>query len=607
MKLVLIGHRGVGKTSLLQRLSTYQTLRGQSTPVYDLDREIELDTGLSIQEIFETRGEIQFREMELKKFQEVTSKSTFIISVGAGFLMKKIKNEDPKFFEQLEIVWVRRPSDANGRIFLDRPRLNAEVQPLEEYHSRYEARTKLFHELCTWIYDLPEGLNALSHNEQLLFFGQINELGGGITVLPEHASNYESFKIRQWRWDADFFELRDDLLNDSQLEKFFVLLAPSQTLISFRKRNPSPLFLQALEEGYRTDWPLEMPSPLSVSAAILSVHTRGPEESVQQVIERLERVAKPHQNLKLAIAIQDFSELETGLQWQAKEPSRRSFLPNSVDGRWAWARLWLKDRQALNFIREGEGISLDQPTLSQWMASPARPTRFAAIVGDPVAHSFSPSEHADFFHRRLMPYFAVLIPAQEWEKAFSLLEKLGLVAISVTAPLKGKAFANAQRNTELATELGSVNTLCKAGSEWVGHNTDYAGFEFVLSTISDLGTCVFWGGGGTLPVLKALLPEAQSYSVRTGAPREALSQEIPPQTLIWAAGPDRESPLERSHGEWKPKTVIDLNYREDSRAKQYCQSVGARYISGLPMFKAQAQAQREFWHQAWAEGPHASK
>jgi shikimate kinase len=106
MKLVLIGHRGVGKTSLLQRLSTYQTLRGQSTPVYDLDREIELDTGLSIQEIFETRGEIQFREMELKKFQEVTSKSTFIISVGAGFLMKKIKNEDPKFFEQLEIVWV---------------------------------------------------------------------------------------------------------------------------------------------------------------------------------------------------------------------------------------------------------------------------------------------------------------------------------------------------------------------------------------------------------------------------------------------------------------------------------------------------------------------
>jgi shikimate 5-dehydrogenase/shikimate kinase len=607
MKMILIGHRGVGKTSLLQRLATYQNLLGQKTPTFDLDREIELETHLSTEQIFESRGELQFRELELKKFRELTQGKEFIISVGAGFLMKKIKNENPDLFQQLEVVWVRRPSDSVGRIFLDRPRLDLEVDPLQEYLARYGARTTHFRELATWTYDLPEGLNALSDFERQIFFGPINELAGGITLLPTHAQNYESFKSREWRWDLDFFELRDDLLTDEELEKFFVLLAPSQTLISFRRATPSALFLQALEEGYRADWPLELPaSEWTGAAQVLSVHERLESESLTETILRLEKCSKPHQSLKLAVLIDNYSELATALKWQAQDPSRRNFLPRSKDGRWSWVRRWLKDRQSINFLRQGDGSSLDQPTIFEWMASPARPLQFAAVLGEPIFHSYSPVEQGDFFRRRQMPYFAISISTQEWGVAFPLLETMGLVAASVTAPLKSQAFEFSKQGTTLARELKSVNTLGKARQEWVSQNTDYSGFEFVLSTLPELGPCVLWGGGGTLAVLKKLIPHAQAYSARTGAPRPN-EMALDPRTLIWAASPTSESPWSRLHKDWKPEIVIDLNYREDSRAKEYCQIVGARYISGLPMFKAQAQAQREFWQRIWLEGPHDSE
>ena len=54
MTTILVGHRGVGKSTLLERLAGY------AFNVLDLDRYIEQRLGLSVTEIFATSGEAHF-------------------------------------------------------------------------------------------------------------------------------------------------------------------------------------------------------------------------------------------------------------------------------------------------------------------------------------------------------------------------------------------------------------------------------------------------------------------------------------------------------------------------------------------------------------------
>ena len=87
MKWILIGHRGVGKTSLLKRMQKYfpQT----DLHFFDLDQEISKQYGKSIIHLFQDMGEAQFREIENKIFSDlINHHSKFILSVGAGFQLK---------------------------------------------------------------------------------------------------------------------------------------------------------------------------------------------------------------------------------------------------------------------------------------------------------------------------------------------------------------------------------------------------------------------------------------------------------------------------------------------------------------------------------------
>jgi shikimate 5-dehydrogenase len=63
--------------------------------------------------------------------------------------------------------------------------------------------------------------------------------------------------------------------------------------------------------------------------------------------------------------------------------------------------------------------------------------------------------------------------------------------------------------------------------------------------------------------------------------------------LVWAAGPESPFPPESL----QPHVIIDLNYREDSQARAYAKNQNAIYISGLKMFKVQADFQRDFWRE----------
>jgi len=79
-KIILLGYMGCGKSTIAKRLSNSTKI-----PFMDLDKCIEERTNLSINEIFEQKGEIYFRKLEHEVFVELlNSPENLIISLGGG-------------------------------------------------------------------------------------------------------------------------------------------------------------------------------------------------------------------------------------------------------------------------------------------------------------------------------------------------------------------------------------------------------------------------------------------------------------------------------------------------------------------------------------------
>ena len=78
----LIGMMGSWKTTVGKKLATLLDLK-----FVDTDNEIEEATEQTVAEIFEERGEYQFREMETAYFVEKSQQSRYIISTGGGIVV----------------------------------------------------------------------------------------------------------------------------------------------------------------------------------------------------------------------------------------------------------------------------------------------------------------------------------------------------------------------------------------------------------------------------------------------------------------------------------------------------------------------------------------
>lgn len=79
MSVYLIGLPGSGKTTIGRKLAEMLNL-----PFFDLDSEIEKETGSKIAELFESVGESLFREAERKCLQHFIKTGDFILATGGG-------------------------------------------------------------------------------------------------------------------------------------------------------------------------------------------------------------------------------------------------------------------------------------------------------------------------------------------------------------------------------------------------------------------------------------------------------------------------------------------------------------------------------------------
>lgn len=569
----LVGHRGVGKTTLLRRLEL--VFAGRDNIVFkDLDTEVENFERRSIANIFKESGEAQFRKMESTTFfrlvEQFGDRDQVFISVGAGFQF-----EIPK---TVKVVWVRRVSDANGRVFLTRPALS-ERTPLEEWNVRFPSRDANYRKIADEQLIIPESSLHDSCLEEHFFGVTSRTVPYSFTVLPEHFRSADFFERRN-SWNLKYLEMRDDLLTPAQVEHLRAAYPPSKLLYSIRKEAPK----ESLPQQLMVDWAVEL-GVAPPYARIVSLHERWPKLS--DTLREFSNQKTAY--LKAAPEVHSFSELLEGHQWWKKDPIRRSFLPRSSDGRWQWYRQLFGPSMPLHFFREGDGSSLDQPYLWQTLATPKWSGTFAAVLGSPVKHSWTPSFQREFFEPHGIPVVAIDLKEDEWGEAMPILQELGLKFAAVTSPLKKKAFESCTNFSPDARTFESVNTMAFTLGGWFGHNTDIVGAKTLIREgFADKALPVLvWGGGGTKLVLQEILPNAQFVSAREGRRLEE------PVNMIWAVGRSRSFT-------WPEPAVfiqrlVDLNYSEDSPGREIAQRAGSPYKSGELMFIHQGYAQREFW------------
>jgi shikimate kinase len=82
--IVLVGMMGAGKSTIGRRLSGRLRL-----PFLDADIEIETAAGMSIADIFETRGEPDFRNGEARVIARLLDGGPCVLATGGGAFMRE--------------------------------------------------------------------------------------------------------------------------------------------------------------------------------------------------------------------------------------------------------------------------------------------------------------------------------------------------------------------------------------------------------------------------------------------------------------------------------------------------------------------------------------
>jgi shikimate 5-dehydrogenase len=169
----------------------------------------------------------------------------------------------------------------------------------------------------------------------------------------------------------------------------------------------------------------------------------------------------------------------------------------------------------------------------------------------------------------------------------------------VTSPLKEVLYRIADVKSETAEKFQSANTLIITDKLISVHNTDLEGFRDLVAGIKPTESVAIWGGGGTLEMMKSVLPSAFLFSSQTAELRDKNSQQKLKNLnesldyLIWAA--PRTTHTRFPSETLTIKQIIDLNYTASSMGIELAALRNIPYSSGLKMFRLQALKQQQYW------------
>lgn len=256
-------------------------------------------------------------------------------------------------------------------------------------------------------------------------------------------------------------------------------------------------------------------------------------------------------------------------------------------------------------------------------------TAVYGVIGDPVAHSFSPALHNLMFRRTGLNavYLPFRVPRGELPETVQAFDAVPVSGYSVTIPHKEPAAALAVHADERVRETGAANTLVKRADGFHAFNTDYeAALEglrrnmpvedgkrreiqgsgaMVLGTggaaravahaLHRAGAAPLWVVGRSLDKVDKLAGEVHGKPVEWAARHNIDAQIVVNCTPIGMHPNLDESPIHASY--LKPGLVVfDTVYNpEQTLLIKEARARGCQTVTGVEMFVRQAAMQFELF------------
>ena len=124
------------------------------------------------------------------------------------------------------------------------------------------------------------------------------------------------------------------------------------------------------------------------------------------------------------------------------------------------------------------------------------------MIGDPIAHSFSPDMHNAAIDALGIDYCYVAfhVRPENVGEAVNGLRGFGILGLNVTIPHKLAVMEHVDQISEEALAVGAVNTIHNEGGSLTGHNTDVYGLTTAIERVAGMAlfpeSCVVLGAGG---------------------------------------------------------------------------------------------------------------
>ena len=159
--------------------------------------------------------------------------------------------------------------------------------------------------------------------------------------------------------------------------------------------------------------------------------------------------------------------------------------------------------------------------------------RRAAVLGSPISHSLSPVLHVAAYRALGLSHWSYEAHEVKAPALRRFVRGLGpqWAGLSLTMPLKEVAFEVADEVSDLAREVGAINTLVRrADGGWSGHNTDVYGVSQALreAGCAQVTSAVVLGSGATARSVVAALASLGcakvTFAVRSAARQETVDQ-----------------------------------------------------------------------------------
>ncbi len=250
-------------------------------------------------------------------------------------------------------------------------------------------------------------------------------------------------------------------------------------------------------------------------------------------------------------------------------------------------------------------------------------TQLFGIIGDPVAHSLSPSMQNAAFQALAINSVYVAMRPRNLEEGFNGLRALGFVGVSVTVPFKMAVMQLLDTIDSVAKAIGAVNTLhfqADADGRVLchGYNTDWLGANQALMAAMDpIGrTVLIIGAGGAARAIGFGLRQVGANILltnRTESKGRQLADElgatfISPSAISTVRA---DALINTTSVGMRPQTdaipiapellggfdlVMDIVYAPlETRLLREAAARGCRTIDGLQMLLHQGMAQFRIW------------